>query len=143
MRIHIRADSNAAADQAVKLKVRDAVTAYLEPELETVGTFDAAYKAIEKRLRTIEAVADRVLEREGFSYRATAKLVNELFPARSYDGIIVESGYYDALILELGSGRGDNWWCVIYPPLCFLEAQAGDSVTYKSKLKELWDKYFG
>lgn len=142
IRIHIRADSNDAADQAVKLKVRDAVCAYLEKELSGVTDFQSAYKGIKKRLEKIESAADEVLKREGFSYTAKARLNNEYFPTRSYEGVVVESGYYDALILELGSGKGDNWWCVIYPPLCYLEAQGQGGFQYKSKIKELWDKYF-
>ena len=55
---------------------------------------------------------------------------------------MVESGYYDALILELGAGKGDNWWCVIYPPLCYLEANGTGGIRYRSKIKEIWDKYF-
>lgn len=142
IRIHIRADSNADADQAVKLCVRDAVCAYLERELADVTDFTTAYKGLEKRLRNIEAIADDVLQTNGFSYRSKARLTDEYFPTRSYQGIVVESGYYDALILELGSGKGDNWWCVIYPPLCYLEAHGAGGVKYKSKVKEIWDKYF-
>lgn len=142
IRIHIRADSNSAADQGVKLKVRDAVTAYLEAELD-VDDYASAYAGIEKRLDAVKALADGVLEREGFPYRARVRLNNELFPARSYGGLVVESGYYDALIIELGSGQGDNWWCVIYPPLCFLEAESAGGVVYRSKIAELWEKYFG
>lgn len=143
IRIHIRADSNAASDQAVKLDVRDAVTKYLEAELQGVTDYRSAYRGIEKRLDTVRVLADEVLAREGFSYRARVRLNNELFPARDYNGIVVEGGYYDALIIELGSGRGDNWWCVIYPPLCFVESAGTGGVTYRSKIKELWDKYFG
>ena len=141
IRIHIRAQSNSAEDQAVKLKVRDAVTEYLESELD-VGDFRSAYDGIEKRLDEIKSLSDGVLESEGFGYRTEARMTNEMFPARSYGGIVVESGYYDALIIELGSGEGDNWWCVIYPPLCFLEAEACSGVQFRSKIAELWNKYF-
>ncbi|MCI8435106.1 MAG: stage II sporulation protein R [Clostridia bacterium] len=142
IRIHIRAESNDARDQAVKLQVRDAVCAYLESELSDVNDFQSAYDGIEKRLKTIEKIADEVLSKAGFGYTSHARLNNEYFPTRSYEGIVVESGYYDALILELGAGKGDNWWCVIYPPLCYLEANGTGGIRYRSKIKEIWDKYF-
>lgn len=141
IRIHIRADSNDQDDQAVKLEVRDAVCAYLESELNGVDDFQSAYTGIEKRLGKIEAIADKVLAERGFAYTSRARLNNEYFPTRSYEGVVVESGYYDALILELGSGKGDNWWCVIYPPLCYLEAQGTGGIRYKSKIKELWEQF--
>ncbi len=143
IRIHIRADSNSDADQAVKLKVRDAVRVYLEKELGGVQGFETAYKIMSQKLTAVRSLANAVLEREGFNYGAKARLNNEYFPARSYENIIVESGFYDALIIELGSGQGDNWWCVIYPPLCYLEAENSGGFRYKSYLAELYRKFFG
>lgn len=142
IRIHIRAESNSETDQAVKLKVRDRICEYLECELDGIEDFQSAYAGIEKRLGELTKLADGVLEKEGFSYKARARMSNEFFPTRSYEGIVVESGYYDALIIELGAGKGDNWWCVIYPPLCYLEVNGAGGFRYKSKIKELWDKYF-
>lgn len=141
IRFHIRADSNSAADQQVKLKVRDEVVAYLESR--SLGK-DAAevYRTLGKLKPELKRIADGVLEREGFGYRATVTLDTRYFPARSYGDFVVDSGWYDALIIELGSGKGDNWWCVVYPPLCYLEAKAEKDVRYKSKIKELLKKYF-
>lgn len=141
IRIHIRADSNEQADQAVKMLVKEAVTEYLTEELNGVETFDEAYEGLKSRLDAIEEIADGVLSREGFDYKSKARLNNEYFPTRAYESVVVESGYYDALILELGSGKGDNWWCVIYPPLCYVKPTAGEGFTYKSKIKELWDRF--
>ena len=141
IRLHIRADSNLDAAQSVKLKVRDAVVAYLERE--SLGSnFDEAYRSLAARLSELKQIADKVLKEYGFGYTAKATLRNEYFPTRSYGDLIFESGFYDALIIELGSGNGDNWWCVIYPPLCYLESTYGGGITFKSKIKELWDKYF-
>lgn len=142
IRIHIRANSNGKEDQAVKLKVRDAITAYLDQPLSGVTDFDTAYSIIEKHQNKLKSAAVKVLKNNGFSYGVSIRLGNEYFPARSYENIVVESGYYDALIIELGTGEGDNWWCVIYPPLCFVGAEnTGEAFKYKSKIKELWDKY--
>lgn len=140
IRIHIRADSNEPEAQAVKLKVRDKVSAYLEKELEGVSDFETAYEKLGKSLGSIEEKANEVLKANGFSYVSKARLNNEFFPTRSYEDIVVESGYYDALIIELGSGKGDNWWCVIYPPLCYLEAKGSGKIRYKSYFAELFGK---
>jgi stage II sporulation protein R len=143
IRIHIRANSNSAVDQQVKLKVRDAVNDYLESMLGDVKTFDVAYEKLNAKLDVINKTAGDVLAQNGFKYGVRVRLNNEFFPTRAYGDVVVESGYYDALIIELGEGKGDNWWCVIYPPLCYVKASGEGSVRYKSLIKELWEKYFG
>lgn len=140
LRLHIRADSNDSLAQSIKLKVRDDIVDYLVDSCGDVETFAEAYSAISARIGELTAIADNRLIAEGAPYRASVKLTREYFPTRAYGKTIVESGYYDALIIELGSGKGDNWWCVIYPPLCYLDAT--DDFVYKSKIKELIDKFF-
>ena len=140
LRFHIRADSNDEIDQSVKLKVRDDIVDYLSEKNKDVTTFDEAYKNISRQLDSLKAIADKRLKSEGMKYVSEVKLTREYFPTRSYGDVVLESGYYDALIINLGSGKGDNWWCVIYPPLCYLDAT--DDFKYKSKFKELIDKYF-
>ena len=83
------------------------------------------------------------MQRNGYSYGATAKLKRENFPARSYEGYTLEEGVYEALIIELGEGTGNNWWCVLFPPLCFTPKGEGDTIEYRSKLAELCEKIFG
>lgn len=141
LRIHIRANSNDECDQAVKLKVRDEINEYLSNKLDGVKDFEKAYSIVKESLGEIENQAREKLEAEGFLYGARARLINEYFPTRAYQSVVVDSGYYDALIVELGDGKGDNWWCVIYPPLCFVEAEKSDGFSYRSKIKELWDRY--
>ena len=141
IRIHIRANSNDKADQAVKLKVRDALNAIIEDKLSDAGTFDVAYARLEKLLPSLKKEAVGVLEKNGFGYGARVKLNSEFFPTRTYEGVVVESGYYDALIVELGDGAGDNWWCVVYPPLCYVAAGGEGSVEYRSLIAELWKKF--
>jgi stage II sporulation protein R len=135
LRIHIRANSNLAIDQQVKHQVKDQVVAYLTPLLTEGKTFEAAKQIIEQNLPQIEQVANQVLFNAGFSYKAKAQLNQEFFPTRTYSSYTLDSGFYDALILSLGSGQGDNWWCVVYPPLCFTSAD-GVAVEYKSII---WD----
>lgn len=140
LRVHIRADSNETQAQAVKYKVRDAVVEYLTPVVAGCETKDAAMKKIGGKLREIERVADGVLRENGYTYGAKASLRKEEFPTRVYEDVTLEAGVYDALILELGSGKGDNWWCVVYPPLCFTGGNG--NIVYKSKIAEIIRKFF-
>ncbi|MEG1499586.1 MAG: stage II sporulation protein R [Clostridia bacterium] len=138
LRIHIRANSNEEIDQRVKYKVKDAVVSALIPVVAECETKKEAEIEMSLNFDLIENAANAVLFSNGFSYSCKAKLATEKFPTRAYGDLTLESGFYDALILELGTGTGDNWWCVVYPPLCFLSANPyGDSVVYKSKILEI------
>lgn len=141
LRIHIRADSNDEQAQAVKYKVKDAVVAYLTPFIAECDTKEKAEKIIAEKLSGIKAVADKVLSEQGFDYEATAEMLTENFPTRNYGDFTLEQGYYDALIIKLGSGKGDNWWCVVYPPLCFIGS--GTGYVYKSKIFEIINNFYG
>lgn len=142
LRIHIRANSNSQSDQEVKYKVKDAVTEYLIPFLAEITDKRTAEKIINAKLCEVEEVANEVLTSCGFDYGARAKICTEEFPTRYYGEFCLESGLYDALILELGSGEGDNWWCVIYPPLCFIPTQNGSGdIYYKSKILEIIEDF--
>ena len=135
LRIHIRADSNEAEAQAVKYKVRDRVVEYLTPIVASCQTKEESLKGIADALQDIQRIAEEVLTDFGFAYGASASLEQEVFPTRVYGEYILPSGEYSALILRLGGGNGDNWWCVVYPPLCFVENTNG--YVYKSKILEV------
>ncbi len=141
LRLHIRADSNAAADQAVKYEVKEAIVECLAPVAAGAESKEESMRAVEAALPAVEAAADAVLAREGFSYRARASLRREEFPTRVYGGKELKAGVYDALIVELGSGKGDNWWCVVYPPLCFA-GEAGVGIQYRSRILEIIRSFF-
>ncbi len=140
LRVHIRADSNETEAQAVKYKVRDAVVEYLTPVVAACETKEEAIGRITANLGAVETVAKRVLAANGFSYGAKASIRREEFPTRVYDGVTLDAGVYDALIIELGSGAGDNWWCVVYPPLCFTSGNG--NIVYKSKIAEIIRRFF-
>lgn len=140
LRMHIRADSNEKEAQAVKYAVRDEVVAYLTPLVARYTDKDAAMRGVSAHLSDIASVATEVLRRNGFGYGAKAELRTEYFPTRVYDGCTLPSGEYSALIVTLGSGSGDNWWCVVYPPLCFTSLK-GENVVYKSKILEIIERF--
>jgi stage II sporulation protein R len=142
LRIHIRANSNNTADQDIKYRIKDQIVNVLAPVLSNITTKQAAITAVENNLPMIKETADKVLTVNGFSYKSSADIRKENFPQRIYDGVTVNAGVYDALIINLGSGLGDNWWCVIYPPLCFADntIDGEKGVIYKSKIKEIIEK---
>ncbi len=139
LRIHIRADSNDGEDQAVKYLVRDRVVAYLTPLVANCQTKEEAIAGVEQNLPQIIEITQRALAEQGFAYGASGEVKKESFPTRAYGEYLLPAGEYTALVLRLGSGSGDNWWCVVYPPLCFT---AGENVVYKSKIKEIIDRFY-
>lgn len=144
LRVHIRANSNSSEDQQVKYVVKAAVVDFLTPKIAEGSSFKEAYNIIESNLNQIEKISDKVLKKNGYDYKTEASLNDEYFPTRSYGEYTLERGYYDALIVNLGDGKGDNWWCVVYPPLCFIgsEGNSFKNIKYKSKLVEIIKKFF-
>ena len=124
LRIHVRADSNEEEAQAVKYLVRDHVVEYLTPLVATYQTKAEAMQGVESHLSELAKVATSILRENGFKYVAKAVLKREYFPTRVYGNTTLPSGEYTALILTLGRGEGDNWWCVVYPPLCLSSSLA-------------------
>ena len=137
LRVHIRANSNSDADQTIKYVVRDAVVEALIPVLSDAETKDEAESIISKNLAYIEKIANKVLKTEGYSYTSKAYISSEYFPTRTYDKLTLESGYYDSLILALGVGKGNNWWCVVYPAFCFTNTKNSANNVYISKIWEI------
>ncbi|MDE6189047.1 MAG: stage II sporulation protein R [Clostridia bacterium] len=131
LRIHIRANSNDATDQSVKYKVKESIVEYMTPKLEGVADKSQAMTILSENLDEMKVVADAVLSSNGYDYESTVSIRQEEFPVRSYGDLTLESGIYDALIIELGSGSGDNWWCVVFPPLCFVGKES-ENFEYKS-----------
>ena len=140
LRIHIRADSNEREAQAVKYLVRDGIVDYLTPIVASCETKTQAINGVREHLEGIERKAEQILAKNGFPYGASAKLKKETFPTRVYGDYTLPAGEYTALIVELGAGKGDNWWCVVYPPLCFA-APTGGNVVYKSKILEIIENW--
>ena len=140
LRVHIRANSNSEEDQAVKYLVRDKIVEFLTHTVAECETKEEAMEKIGEKLVEAAEVADGVLRENGFYYGARASLKKEEFPTRVYENVTLNAGVYDALIVELGGGKGDNWWCVVYPPLCF--GGGNVSIIYKSKIAEIVRNFF-
>ena len=120
IRLHVVAVSDDEAEQALKLEVRDAVRAYLAPRLKGAGDSAAARELISGELEGIaKAAAAASKGRE-----VTVTLGCESFPTRQYEGFTLPAGKYESLRVVLGAGRGNNWWCIAFPPLCLSAAEA-------------------
>jgi stage II sporulation protein R len=120
IRFHVIANSDSSADQNLKLKVRDAVLSALKPDLDRAGTPAEARQTIKKQLDNLEQVARTEVAREGFDYDVSAQYGRFVFPAKTYGSMTLAEGSYPALKLVIGAGEGHNWWCVLFPPLCFV-----------------------
>ena len=144
VRIHIRANSNADCDQSVKLLVRDEIVGYLTPRLADCTSADDAKKTITSSILSLTAVANECLAANGYAYTAEVTLTKEKFPYRKYMDYSFPEGVYDALIVKLGEAKGDNWWCVCFPPLCFVpDGEEDENFGYKSRILEIIKKYRG
>lgn len=123
LRFHVLANSDSQLDQQVKLKVRDGILAWLEGELteEEQDNLQLMETKVEMLLPEIEAEADRILRENGFSYGANVNLGVSRFPDRTYGNCTFPAGRYRALRITLGEGEGHNWWCILFPKLCFLD----------------------
>ncbi|MBC8528677.1 stage II sporulation protein R [Christensenellaceae bacterium NSJ-44] len=123
LRLHIRANSDSVEDQRIKLQVRDRLTSEFSHLLAQVQDADQAEAVLQAQLPQIEQTAQETLRAAGFDYGAHAEIAVQTFPERRYGEIIYPAGDYRALTLYLGTGGGHNWWCVMFPPLCFVDAQ--------------------
>lgn len=143
LRIHIRANSNQEIDQDVKYEIKDEFVNFLTPLVAECESKDEAIEIISQNASKLEHIADEVLKKHNFSYASKVKIKKEYFPTRKYENYVVESGVYDSVIVELGQAVGNNWWCVIYPPLCFTNFSTNpQNVVYKSKIMEIINKFF-
>lgn len=146
-RLHIIANSNSAEDQAVKLKVRDAVLEYEAENLDAVSAAKTREELITHGAELLEII-EGVLRSNGFDYGAQMLVGTFPFPDREYNGVLYPAGDYDAFRVILGDGAGENWWCVMFPPLCILKSDNGkidtdETIEFESVFVKLFKLLFG
>lgn len=142
LRLHIRANSNSEIDQNIKYEIKDELVEFLTPYFCNVTSKNEAVEIVNNLKEKMSEICVDVLKKNGFNYSANVKINNEYFPTRTYSNTTLESGYYDAVIVELGEAVGDNWWCVMYPPLCFITRENQTEITFKSKIAEWFKSLF-
>jgi stage II sporulation protein R len=148
IRLHVKANSNSESDQGIKMEVRDAVVNYLTPKLQQVSTPDEARKVIVENNQALQQLADRVIRECGATYHSELQIGHYEFPTKAYGTMVLPAGRYEAVRILLGTGEGNNWWCVLFPPLCFLDVPEmpkesppqSQTIQFRWKLAELWEK---
>ena len=136
VRLHVVANSDSKADQALKLKVRDGIIDFMKTKLADSKDINETRKIINANLKNIEKMSKDIIKKNKSNYSIKASLGNYDFPTKTYGDIALPAGEYQALRVVIGDGAGANWWCVLFPPLCFVDATHGaipDSV--KQELK--------
>lgn len=138
VRLHVVASSDNEVDQQLKLKVRDSVVSYTNELLANCGDSESAYSVLNKNIESIEEIARETVISEGYDYDVKAMLGSFEFPTKDYGSIVLPNGEYTSLKIIIGEGEGKNWWCVLFPPLCFVNANVADQVSPEGeeKLKE-------
>ena len=140
LRLHILADNDSTTDQELKLHVRDALLSYIQPLLSDCTSAQESEERLTASLPALVQIADRTLSSYGADYHASATISTEFFPIRRYGSLLLPPGYYRALRIVLGRGSGHNWWCMIYPSLCFTEGVTGTiAAPEKEQLGQLLD----
>lgn len=120
LRLHVIANSNKAGDQALKLKVRDAVIEYMADQKD-LKTVDETREYLKENKKRLQRIAEGVIAAQGYDYPTAVELGVRYIPQKTYGDITFPAGNYEALNITIGSGQGENWWCVLFPPLCLLD----------------------
>lgn len=140
IRLRILANSDSDGDQALKHHVRDEVSDEINEWVEELTDIQHARDLIAKNVPDLEDTVRRVLEEEGSSQGFTVEYAEDVdFPTKLYGNYIYPAGEYEAVLITLGEGHGDNWWCVLFPPLCFLDFSNGMSVEEEAGSEESQD----
>ncbi|WP_297422825.1 stage II sporulation protein R [Clostridium sp.] len=121
IRFHVIANSDNDDDQKLKLKVKDKVIDYLYPYLNNSASLDESRQIIKDRMQEVKKIAEEVIKENNYGYNVQVQLSRENFPEKSYGNITLPQGNYEAFRIIIGSGQGRNWWCVMFPPLCFVD----------------------
>ena len=143
IRFRILANSNSPRDQKIKQDIRDKMQKELYSLLQNSKSIDDSRKIINSNMSNFDEILKDSMKDIEYSYSIDYGM--HYFPSKTYKGITYDEGNYESLLVTLGSGKGDNWWCVLFPPLCLLEAEESSDVKdveYKSFIKEIIEKYF-
>lgn len=141
IRIRIIPNSNSAFDQTMKQKVKEKLELSMFDLLKNASGSEEARNIIKNNLFLIDSDVKNVLNRNNYDIDYMINYGFNYFPAKNYKGVEYEEGYYESLLVTLGKGEGDNWWCVLFPPLCLIEGEENTKVEYKSIVKEILEKY--
>lgn len=133
-RLHVIANSDSPADQNLKYIVRDSIIDYINEISSSATSKEEVLQIAKSNISEIQSIAINTVKKEGYDYSVNVEVGNFVFPKKTYGDITFPPGFYDALKVEIGEAKGQNWWCVMFPPLCFVDVTSG-IVPDESKLK--------
>lgn len=144
IRVRVVPNSNSVLDQNMKEKVKNYVSNYMTLKLDGVTSVDEARKIIDESQEELNTDIKKLFEDNNYDMDFTINFGENHFPDKTYKGVIYNEGDYESLVVYIGEAQGDNWWCVLFPPLCLLEADENDTgeVEYKTLVGEVIDKIF-
>ena len=137
-RLHVIANSDTEEDQNLKLKVRDEVISYLQPKLKDSKSIQESEKIILNEEDKLMDICKETIKENGYDYDVSINLGYSKFPTKQYSSVVLPAGEYKALKIVIGKGQGRNWWCVMFPPLCFIDVTKGQ-VAYDETEKKMKD----
>lgn len=138
IRFHVLANSDSDIDQDLKLRVKDAVLKYISPILNESQSLEESREILKREDKNIIKIAEDYIKSQGFDYTVETTLTRENFPVKEYGNIVLPQGEYEAYRILIGEGKGKNWWCVMFPPLCFIDVTKGQ-VAYDETEKKMKD----
>ena len=124
-RLHVLANSDSDEDQALKLKVRDSLLNYMNNICSNCATKEEAISLVNEHSKDFQEIAEKTIIENGYDYSVNINIDNFYFPTKNYGDISLPAGFYDALRVEIGKAKGKNWWCVMFPSLCFIDVSSG------------------
>lgn len=142
IRVRVIANSNSDYDQNIKMSVKNVVTADMYKLLKNVKGVNNARDTIKNNLEYLNKDINSLLKEKNYSLGYDINFGYNYFPKKFYKGVEYKDGYYESLVVTLGEGKGDNWWCVLFPPICMIEASDNDDVEYTTLVNDLFSKYF-
>ena len=126
IRFHVRANSDTDTDQQLKIKVKNEVVSYIKPFLENSPSIDDSREILSQHIEDIKDTALDTIHKEGFNYNVNVYFEQSYFPMKTYADVTFPPGEYEAFRIDIGEANGKNWWCVLYPPLCFVDSVYGE-----------------
>lgn len=141
LRFHVLANSNSEEDQTLKMQVKEKILDFMKVELPQSDSADMTKLWASSHLEEIEQVAEKTIRKQGYDYQVHAEVTTCHFPEKTYGDVTFPKGNYEALRIEIGEAKGENWWCVLYPNLCFIDAvRAVVPEEGKKELKSVLDE---
>lgn len=143
IRLRVMANSNSEIDQNIKMNLSIELQKEITKLLKNTKNVEEARFILKNNIEMLNMKTKEILKKQNYNQEFTITFGNTFFPEKKYNDIIYEQGYYESLLVTIGSGEGNNWWCVLFPPLCLMEANEKDTneVEYKFFIKEILDKY--